>query len=229
MLNVRLAVPVALLAVVVGGRALGQEKAVGGKGPETPLIPRAALFGNPDRANPQLSHDGKWLSYLAPLEGVMNVWVAQVGEISKAKAVTHESKRGIRQYRWAYDNAHLLYLQDSGGDENWKIYSVGLDGGAAKDLTPIEEIKGADGKPLMLPSGKKMRPAARIEAVSPKFPTTVVVGLNDRDPKFHDAYKLDLATGKMELLKQNDRYASFEIDDDYRVRLGRVEQKDGSV
>ena len=87
-----------------------------------PLIPRETLFGNPDKTNPQISPDGKYLAYLAPVNGVLNVWVKMVGQ-NDEHPVSKETNRGIRTYMWAYDNKHILYLQDNGGDENWAGWS----------------------------------------------------------------------------------------------------------
>src|SRR4051812_43630129 len=91
-------------------------------GPKTGLIPRTVLFGNPDKASPHISPDGKQLSFLAPVDGVMNVWVAPINHPDDAKPVTQDKKRGIRAYFWAYTSNHLLYIQDKGGDENWHVY-----------------------------------------------------------------------------------------------------------
>src|SRR3954453_12466997 len=77
-----------------------------------PLIPRDVLFGNPRRAQARLSHDGKWISFLAPVNGVLNIWVAPANDLSKAKAVTEEKIRPIPSPDWAYDNKHILYIQD---------------------------------------------------------------------------------------------------------------------
>ena len=88
-----------------------------------PLIPRKVLFGNPDKASPQLSYDGKRLAFLAPVKGVLNVWVGSVDDLAAAKPVTKDTYRGIRIYLWAYTNRHILYLQDKAGDENWRIYA----------------------------------------------------------------------------------------------------------
>src|SRR5215210_6884140 len=92
-----------------------------------PLIPRSVLFGNPERAQPRLSPDGRRLTYLAPVEGVLNVWVGPVdspvgGE--EYRPVTKDEKRGIRIYLWAEDNKHLVYLQDVGGSEDWRIHAT---------------------------------------------------------------------------------------------------------
>ena len=101
-----------------------------------PLIPRDVLFGNPEKADPQLSPDGAHLAYLAPLEGVLNVWVGPVdGDVFRP--VTRDTDRGIRAYFWAHDGEHLLYLQDVGGDENWHLFKVHLERGTIEDVTPL--------------------------------------------------------------------------------------------
>ena len=95
--------------------------------PDNPtVIPREVLFGNPERASPRLSPDGRRMGYLAPDEGVLNVWVRTV-DSDDGRAITHDRKRGIRVYFWAQDNRHVLYLQDSDGDENWHLYAVDLE------------------------------------------------------------------------------------------------------
>ena len=97
----------------------------------TELIPLEVLFGNPQRIAPSISHDGTQLGWIAPHDGVLNVWVAPVTgddgvDWSAARVVTDDNDRGIRTFGWAYDNRHLLYLQDSGGNENWRLYDVDL-------------------------------------------------------------------------------------------------------
>ena len=99
---------------------------------DTGLIPRAVLFGNPDRRAVQVSHDGKQIGYLAPLDGVMNIWIAPADDLKSAKAVTHDKKRGISTYFWAYTNNDLIYLQDQNGDENWAVHQVNRSPGSAR-------------------------------------------------------------------------------------------------
>ena len=195
----------------------------------TPLIPRDVLFGNPDRAALRVSPDGRQLSFLAPVHGVLNLWVAPVDDIAAAKPVTKDTGRGIHIYFWAYTSRHLLYLQDQGGDENWKVFSVDLVSGQAKDLTPVESIPGPDGKPMILPGGKPMRPKARLEQVSPKFPDTILVGLNARDPRYHDLYRVNIQTGERTLIQQNPGFEGFVTDDDYRVRFAVRTTSDGGT
>jgi dipeptidyl aminopeptidase/acylaminoacyl peptidase len=196
-----------------------------------PLIPREVLFGNPERAAVRVSPDGKMLSWLAPVDGVLNVWVAPVGKLGEARAVTSDRGRGIRQYFWAYTSSDILYLQDQGGDENWKVFRVGVaPGGETKDLTPFSEIAGPDGKPIMLPSGKPLRPSARITHLSAEFPEEVVVGLNTRDPRLHDLFRLNIRTGElMSLYENTDGFVSMDVDDKFNVRLATKMLPDGGV
>ncbi len=85
-----------------------------------PIIPREDLFGNPERTSAQISPDGKYLAWLAPDEGVLNVWVKTLGK-EDSRPVTHDRKRGVRFFFWAFDGKHLLFIQDKDGDENWQI------------------------------------------------------------------------------------------------------------
>jgi dipeptidyl aminopeptidase/acylaminoacyl peptidase len=180
-------------------------------GAGTGLIPRRVLFDNPDKADPRISPDGKHLSYLAPVNGVLNVWVGPIDRPEEAKPVTKDTKRGIRNYRWAFTNDRIVYMQDAGGDEDFHVYSTPINGGETKDLTPLKKV------------------SARIEAVSHKFPDAIIVGLNDRDPRLHDAYRVNLTSGEKELVLKNTEFAEIVVDDDYRVRLGLKFTPDGGT
>jgi dipeptidyl aminopeptidase/acylaminoacyl peptidase len=197
--------------------------------PPTPLIPREILFGNPDRAAARLSPDGARLSYLAPVNGVLNVWVAPADRLEAARPVTHDTRRGIRIYFWAYTSRHLLYLQDQDGDENWKVYAVDLDTGTTRNLTPADTIPGPDGKPLTQPDGRPLHPRAEIENVSHRVPEAILVGLNTRDPRYHDLYRVDIESGAMALIQENPDFAGFVTDDDYRVRFASRMTSDGGT
>ncbi len=178
---------------------------------DVPLIPRKVLFGNPDRAAVQISPDGEHLAWLAPLDGVLNVWVAPREDLDAARPVTHDTGQGIRIHLWAHTGIHLLYLQDKDGDENWRLYSVDLTTDEIKDLTPFE---GVQAQPM---------------EISHKSPDEVVVGLNKRDPKWHDVYRVNILTGEMALLLEHDRFMSVSVDDDYRVRYAHENTPDGGV
>jgi dipeptidyl aminopeptidase/acylaminoacyl peptidase len=168
---------------------------------ETTLIPRSVLFGNPQRAAARISPNGKWLSYLAPANGILNVWVAPIDDLAAAKQVTDDKTRDIRSYSWAYNGDQILYSQDKGGDENWHVYATDVATLQTVDLTPLDGVH------------------ATIDSVSEKFPNEIIVGLNDRDPQFHDLWRVDLKTGQRELVQLNPGLAGFMTDDDFKVRF----------
>lgn len=167
----------------------------------TPLIERSVLFGNPDRASPQISPDGTRIAFLADDGGVLNVWVAPIDDPSAARPVTKDRKRGIRSYRWAFDNQHVLYIQDKGGDENWHVYATNLATNTTRDLTPIDGVQ------------------ARIQQTSHRIPGEVLLGINDRDPTLHDIYRVNLATGNRTLVQQNTGFIGYATDENFDVRL----------
>ncbi len=177
-----------------------------------PLIPRHVLFGNPDKAGLQISPDGKHISYLAAVNGVLNVWVGPADNLEAAKPVTDDKHRGIRRYFWAFTGNHILYMQDKGGDENWRIYSVELGTNKTLDLTPFDKVQ------------------ARVQQVSPKYPNEILVAINDRDPQLHDLPRVDIATGKMQLVQENtDGYVGFLTEDDMKVHFALKTAPDGGV
>jgi dipeptidyl aminopeptidase/acylaminoacyl peptidase len=176
-----------------------------------PLIPRKAFFDNPDRASVQISPDGTHIAYLAPRDGVLNVWVAPRVEPGAARPVTHDKGQGIRFYMWAYTNGHILYIQDTDGDENWRLYSVELESAVSINLTPFDGVQ------------------TQFKKVSPDSPEDIVIGLNNRVPEFHDIYRINILTGNMTLLQRNDRFLDFVIDDDYRLRQAYQMLPDGGL
>lgn len=196
---------------------------------EAPIISRDILFGNPDKASIQVSPDGKYLSFLAPVDNVLNVWVAPADAPDKAEPITKDTLRGIRIYFWAYTNQHIIYLQDLAGDENWQVHVVNITTKEDRNLTPFEEIPGPDGKPITLPNGKPLRPRAQIESVSHKFSNEILIGLNNRNPQFHDVYRLNILTGELKLIQQNDRFVGFQFDDDYNLRYAAQMTPDGGM
>jgi hypothetical protein len=155
------------------------------------------------------------VSFIAPKDGVLNVWVGPRGDPSAAKAVTSDSKRGIRQHFWAFDNKHVLYLQDEGGDENWHIYSADVATGAAKDLTPYGTAE------------KKVQ--AQVAGLSWKKPGVVAVGLNDRNEEWHDLWEVNIATAKRTLIEQNSQeFGGYELDLDLKPKLAIKSDANGN-
>ncbi|HTS51684.1 MAG TPA: hypothetical protein VMH26_00260, partial [Burkholderiales bacterium] len=175
----------------------------------TELIPRTVLFGAPEKADAQISPDGKQLGYLAPVDGVLNVWVRTLGK-EDDRAVTNDTKRGIRNFTWQYDNQHILYTQDVGGDENWRLYQTDIASKQTKDLTPFEKVR------------------VDIVAYDWKTPDTILFQSNQRDPKLFDVYSLDLKSGKIAMNTQNPGdVEAFHADNDLHVRAADVNTPDG--
>ncbi len=170
------------------------------------LIPRKLIFGNPERASPSVSPDGSRIAFLAPVEGVLNVWVGPLGDLAAARPVTQDRGRGIHIYFWGFTSQHILYLQDRDGDENWRVFCVDLASGQTRDLTPFEGVQ------------------ARIQEVSPLFPEEILVAINNRDPRFHDIHRVNIRTGESRLVQKNERgegdgFVGFLTDENFRVRL----------
>src|SRR5438270_4715286 len=105
------------------------------------LIPRATFFGNPTKTQGLVSPDGKWVSWIAPRDGVLNIWVAPADDPSKAKPLTDEKVRPIRQHFWARNSKVILFINDRGGDENFLLYGVSPEGGAMKSFTPFQKTR----------------------------------------------------------------------------------------
>jgi dipeptidyl aminopeptidase/acylaminoacyl peptidase len=167
---------------------------------EIPLIPREALFGNPTRVGGQISPDGQWLSWMAPHEGVMNVWLAPASDPKAARLMTHSTDRPIPGHFWAPDSTSVLYMQDKAGDENYLFYQVDLASGEERTLTPFDKTR------------------VRFVGSSHQVKDAVLIGLNNRDERFHDVYRLNLKTAALELVMQNDAWAGFLADDALQLR-----------
>jgi dipeptidyl aminopeptidase/acylaminoacyl peptidase len=182
------------------------------------LIPRQVLFGNPERVSPRISPDGTQLAWIAPSDGVLNVWVAPVNpgagqgiDWPAARVVTDDADRGIRTFFWAHDGRHLLYLQDTGGDENWRLHDVDLETMQRRDLTPFDNVQ------------------TQPVAAEKKFPTEILIGLNRDNPQLHDVYRLDLTTGELTKEVENPGFVGWIADSQLVVRAGIAPQPDGTL
>jgi dipeptidyl aminopeptidase/acylaminoacyl peptidase len=178
---------------------------------DVPLIERTKLFGNPTRAQGRISPDGRWLSWLAPRDGVMNLWLAPADGPAEGRPMTSEKARPIGQYLWAPDSRSLLYVQDKGGDENFLLYRVDIESGAEACLTPFENTR-------VLIVGTSVTQRGRI-----------LVGLNNRDPQWHDVHALDLATGQLTEVMRGDGFAGFLADDTLTLRIAVRPNADGGM
>ena len=183
-----------------------------------PIIDRELFFGDPEISGAQLSPDGKYISFIKPFNGIRNIWIKGIDEaFEKARPVTNDTKRPISSYFWSRGGKYILFVQDKGGDENFRIYAVNpADQGdpvpAARDLTPMEKVR------------------AYIYDVPRKTPNEIIIGLNDRKPELHDVYRLNIESGEKTLLRKNDEnIAGWDIDNKGNVRLGLRQTPDGGT
>ncbi|MBL8629360.1 MAG: S9 family peptidase, partial [Rhodospirillaceae bacterium] len=196
-----LLVSTVLASLAFTATAMEKPKAPAPSTADVPLIPRDKLFGNPSRSGAEISPDGKWLAWTAPRDGVMNIWVAPVGDLTKERQLTSEKTRPIRNFSWAPNAATILYMNDKGGDENFLLYDVNIETGQERNLTPFEKVR------------------AQIVGESLQVPDKILVGLNNRDARWHDVYVLDLKSGKLTQIFKNDgNFGGFVADEQLNLR-----------
>ena len=185
------------------------------------LIDRELIFGNPEYAGAQISPDGKYISFVKPFKGTMNVWVKGVDEAFKAaRPMTADLTRPVRNYFWSRDGKYILYVQDKGGDENFNVYAVnpadkpaaGADVPTARNLTDVKGVR------------------ANIQAVPESDPDAIYVGINDRDKAWHDVYKVKISDGTRTLVTENkDRYQGMIFDNADKLRLAVRSAQNGDT
>lgn len=176
-----------------------------------PLIPRSVLFGNPAYARPQVSPDGTRLGYLAPRDGVLNVYVGPLADPAAARPVTNDRGRGIRMYGFCEDDRTLFYLQDDNGDENWRLYLLDLATGDDRCVTPFEQV------------------SVQVLAHNRWRPTTMLLGINKDNPELHDVYQLELTDGSLTKVLANPGFTGWLIDSELAVRGAVMMTEDGGA
>ncbi|MBI3711091.1 MAG: S9 family peptidase, partial [Proteobacteria bacterium] len=177
-----------------------------------PLIPREVFFGDADVSWMRLSPDGAHIAYIAPVDGVRNLWVAPLADLKAARPVTRATDRPIGSFfRWAFTNRHVVYFQERDGDENWRASSVDIGTGAIVPLTPARGVR------------------AYVQESSHRFPQEMLFGHNARDKRFFDLHRIDVVTGRGEPMFENDQFSWLFTDNALRLRLAGRYLKDGSV
>jgi len=183
-----------------------------------PIIDREIFFGDPEISGAQLSPDGKYITFIKPFRNVRNIWIKDRKDaFDKARPLTADTTRPIPGYFWSQDSKFVLYVQDKGGDENYRIYAIdpampGDPVPPARTLTPQDKIR------------------AMIIDVPRSKPNEIIVGLNDRNPSLHDVYRIDLTTGERSLIRKNEEnIAGWMTDLHGDLRLGIRQTGDGGT
>jgi dipeptidyl aminopeptidase/acylaminoacyl peptidase len=172
-----------------------------------PLIPRRDFFSEPDKFAIRLSPDGTQVSYLAPVNGVTNIWAGPLAKPDTAAPLTRLTDAPVLNYQWAYTLQQIVYLSRVG--QGVHLLVLDLRSGQTRDLTPQAGV------------------AARIEKLSPDVPNEVLISLNSGDRPYSDIHRVNLSTGEMKLVQKNDGYDSFFYDDQFQPRVARRNTANG--
>jgi dipeptidyl aminopeptidase/acylaminoacyl peptidase len=187
------------LLIIFPMSALAQKKTQH-KDAVAPLIPMKDFFRNPEKVAYSLSPNGEYLAFMQPWETRLNVFVEKIGSGQPVR-VTSAKERDIAGFAWKGDN-RIVYVQDTGGDENYRLYAVGIDGSNPKDLTPFEKVR------------------AQIIDQLERNDSEILVGLNKRQPRIFDVYRINVNTGEMQMIAENPgNYTGWFTDWDGKLRI----------
>jgi dipeptidyl aminopeptidase/acylaminoacyl peptidase len=164
------------------------------------LIPMEDFFKNPESAVYDLSPDGEHIAFLKPWQNRLNVHVQKIGEDDVTR-ITSSTERDIAGYMWA-NNERIAYVQDTAGDENFRVYAVDIDGSDSKELTPYEKVR-----------------ASIIDELE-SDPEHMLIDMNKRDARVFDVYRININTGQMEMIAQNPgNITGWMTDHDGKLRI----------
>lgn len=175
------------------------------------LVPRGVLFRSPAYSEMQISPDGKRLAYFHPLGGVLNIWVAPIDDLASAVAITRFDQRPPDSFRWSADGRFILILKDVGGEEHSQLWVADPEKRTVVNMTDDPAVQ------------------TKIVKVSKRHPGEVLVGMNIRDRRYRDIYRIDLATGqRTEVFRNQNNYIDVVSDPDFNIRMGVRGNSDGS-
>jgi dipeptidyl aminopeptidase/acylaminoacyl peptidase len=177
------------------------------------LLPRRLIFGNPERTIVRISHDGTRIAFLAPVDGVLNLWVGPIARIEDARPVTKATDRNLGPWIvWMHDNRHVLFFRDTAGDENWCAFAIDLETGDVRALTPRTGV------------------TCSVQQVSRDFPSELLIRHNGRDKRHFDLHRVNVATGESKLIERNEEgFVGYFTDQQFRVLFAVRFMEDGWV
>ncbi len=178
---------------------------------EIALIPRSILFGNPEKTKARVSPNGQLLAFIAPIQDVLNIFIAPQGDMSLAYPISFDQGRGVRQYTWTYAVNSLIYSQDCDGDENTQLFLVNTKNQETRAISPKGSV-------------------SHLAATSSLLPSMILIANNQRTLEYFDIYSIDLQSGESQLFFENNaQFNDFIFDDHLQIRFASKNQPDGSV
>src|SRR5215472_16189571 len=176
------------------------------------LIRRRLIFADPARSIVRISHDGTRVAFRAPVDGVLNLWVAPIDRIDEGHPVTAVTDRNLGPWiLWMHDNRHVVFFREAAGDENWRAWRVDLQTGDLRPLTPGPGV------------------TCRIQQISRHFPGELLIMHNARDKRYFDIHRVNVATAESALLQLNEGLPGYFTDQQFRVRFAVHYTEDGDV
>lgn len=151
-------------------------------------IPVEDFFRVPERSNYQISPDGQYFSFLAPYKRRKNIFVAPLGS-EKFYRITSFEDRNIDAYAWA-NNHDIVFLKDSGGDENFHLWKTNIESKQEIDVTPFDGVR-VDIIDMLVDDDEH-----------------IIIGMNKENPQVFDPYKLNLNSGELKRLAHNEDVAA---------------------
>ena len=176
------------------------------------LLARRVIFADPERIIVRISPDGTRIAFLAPLEGVLNLWVAPLADVGAAHPLTQVTDRNLGNWVvWMHDSRHVVFFREQGGDENWRAWRVDLATGDVRPLTPGPGV------------------TCYIQQASHLFPSELLIAHNARDKRHFDIHRVDVASGTSTPLQANEGFTGFFTDQQFCVRYGVRHLDNGDV
>lgn len=167
---------------------------------EAPLIPMRDFFRNPEKSSFTISPNGEYFAFMMPWQNRMNVHVQKIGE-EKITRITSATERDLAGYFWANNN-RIVYVQDKGGDENFRLYAVDIDGSNQKDLTPFEKVM------------------VQVVDDLKDNDEEMLIAMNKRDARIFDVYRININTGDMIMVAENPgNVTGWVTDHDGKLRI----------
>jgi dipeptidyl aminopeptidase/acylaminoacyl peptidase len=172
-------------------------------------LPRKSFFGNPYRSQAAISPSGEWLGWQQPVDGTRNIFIAPRANPHAARQLTFEPRRAAGGFFFAEDDQHIIYSHDSDGDENTHLFAIDIASGKIRDLTPFPGAK------------------CFVVASSPIETGALLVGINNRDPRFHDIWRIEIASGARVLVEENSGCGGYLADRHLILRLAIRTEENG--